>query len=90
MRFEYEPLTTQSILRRVIEHERTLGNGKRVSTVVLTKAEWFEFLNNEAKGMYWEPKPEFAKYNIRRPPVLTMPNDPYPYLYETTITVRPE
>lgn len=91
MRFEYEKLTSNTILRRVIEHER--DTGKRVQHVVLTRAEWKEFLTNETTGAYYKDTQLGAidRWNIRRHPSFAVsPYEVPPTMEEMTITVRCE
>lgn len=91
MRFEYEKLTSSSILRRVSEHEHFTG--KRVTHVVLTRAEWKEFLINETTGAYYKDTQLGAidRWNIRRQmPLSLFPEQVPPTMEEMTITVRCE
>jgi hypothetical protein len=91
VRFEYERVTSRSILRRVAENEALTG--KRVETVWLTHQEWREFVNNEGRHLYQQLDPKLAAWRLTRPP--KMPTfyslDSYVQSYdETIITVRPE
>lgn len=89
MRFIYEALTARSIMRRAIEEEQRTG--KRVTEIVLTRSEWMAFMHAECPNIYHEPRPELARYQLRRPPALSLPTDRYAHILdEGTITVRPE
>ena len=72
MKFEREKLSTRFIERRVREEQAKDTSGRRIVRVVLTPAEWSEFMMENPELRYYQPMgpgnlPQAWKIRIAQP-----------------------